>query len=57
MHYNLNSRVELSRVRLGQPLFGLVPVYFPSYDAPAFAVEVDQCVSETASALEEWAAL
>lgn len=56
MHY-LDPRVDLSRVDFTEPLFGLVPVYFPSYDVPTFAAMIDQCIGETASVIEEWAVL
>ncbi|MFF0969545.1 hypothetical protein ACWDQO_17490 [Streptomyces sp. NPDC003703] len=55
MHYNLDSRVDLARVDTAQPLFGLVPIYFPSHDAASFAEAVDSCIEETASVIEEWA--
>jgi hypothetical protein len=55
MHYNLDSHVDTTRVDVSQPLFGLVPIYFPSYDVPTFATTVDHCISETAAAIEEWA--
>jgi hypothetical protein len=55
MHYNLDPRVDVARVDVNQPLFGLVPIYFPSYDVAAFAAMVDQCINEVASKLEEWA--
>jgi hypothetical protein len=55
MHYNLNSRVDISRVNPNQPLFGLIPIYFPAHNVNTFAAAVDRCISETASAAEEWA--
>ncbi|EHM28567.1 hypothetical protein SPW_3082 [Streptomyces sp. W007] len=55
MHYNLDSRVDLARVDAAQPLFGLVPIYFPSHDAASFVEAVDSCIEETASVIEEWA--
>ena len=36
VHYNLDSKVDKSRVNVGMPLFGLVPIYFPAYDAATF---------------------
>ena len=45
------------RVRMDQPLFGLVQIYFPSYDATTFAEMVDRCIGDTMTAIEEWAAL
>ena len=56
MHYNLNHHVDLSRVDLGQPLFGLVPVYFPTHDLHTFSELVDRCIRETAAGLNTWAA-
>lgn len=55
MHYNLNSQVDLSRVNLDQPLFGLVPIYFPTYDVMAFVAMVDRCIAEVTEAMEAWA--
>jgi hypothetical protein len=55
MHYNLDSRLYATRVDIGQSLFGLVPIYFPSYEVTAFATVVDRCIAETATAIEEWA--
>lgn len=55
MHYALDSRIDVAQVDANQPLFGLVPVYFPSYDVAAFTSVVDHCINETASAMEEWA--
>ena len=55
MHYNLDSRVDTTRVDVNQPLFGLVPIYFPTYDTTTFTATVDRCISETAAAIEEWA--
>ncbi|MFE7461025.1 hypothetical protein [Streptomyces sp. NPDC057554] len=57
MHYNLDSRVDLARVDVTQPLFGLVPIFFPSHDAESFIEAVDSCIEETTSVMEEWAAL
>ncbi|WP_354401184.1 hypothetical protein [Streptomyces sp. PvR018] len=55
MHYNLDSRVDLARVDVTHPLFGLVPIYFPSYDTASFVEAVDSCIEETTSVMEEWA--
>lgn len=55
MHYNLNPQTDVSRVDLGQPFFGLVPIYFPSYDVTEFVEAVDQCIRETTAVMEEWA--
>ncbi|MFJ8848093.1 hypothetical protein ACIRFF_34930 [Streptomyces cyaneofuscatus] len=56
MHYNLLPSADTARVDLGQPLFGLVPQYFPAYDFEGLSGLVDTCIQETASALNEWAA-
>ncbi|MEW2623783.1 hypothetical protein [Streptomyces sp. NPDC048106] len=56
MHYNLNARVDVSMVDVTQPLFGLVPIYFPSYGAATFAELVDRCVKSAAAILNGWAA-
>lgn len=57
MHYNLNSKVDKSRVDIRAPLFGLVPIYFPAYNAGTFAVAIDQCIAEAATTMDEWANL
>lgn len=54
MHYNLD-RVDTTRVDVHQPLFGLVPVFFPAYDLANFAAVIDRCITETAAAMDEWA--
>lgn len=55
MHYDLDRRVDATRIDMHQPLFGLVPIYFPSYDASTFSSVVNRCIAETAAAIEEWA--
>jgi hypothetical protein len=55
MHYNLPPNIDTSRVDLSQPLFGLVPVYFPQHDVPSFIEMVNECASDTAERFEEWA--
>lgn len=55
MHYNLDSRVDTARVDINEPLFGLVPIYFPPYDMTTFGANLDRCVGETAAAIEDWA--
>lgn len=57
MHYNLNPKVDKSRVDIGVPLFGLVPIYFPAYDVETFAAAIDECIAEAASTMDEWANL
>ena len=55
MHYNLDSRVDTTKVDINEQLFGLVPIYFPTYDTTALAATVNRCISETATVIEEWA--
>jgi hypothetical protein len=55
MHYNLDSRVDQARVDVNQPLFGLVPIYFPAYDVASFSSVVDQGIAATAEAIDTWA--
>jgi hypothetical protein len=55
MHYNLDSRVDLTRVDVNQSLFGLVPIYFPAHDVATFASIVDRCINAAAEALNAWA--
>lgn len=57
MHYNLDSRIDAIKVDVHQPLFGLVPICFPSYDASTFSTIVNRGIAETASAIEEWAGM
>lgn len=55
MHYNLPKGANAAKVNLGQPIFGLVPQYFPSYDFGELSELVDACIHETAYALNNWA--
>ncbi|WP_157901112.1 hypothetical protein [Streptomyces davaonensis] len=55
MHYNLLRGADTTKVDLTQPIFGLVPQYFPAYDFQQLSCLVDTCIRETASALNEWA--
>jgi hypothetical protein len=56
MHYNLGWQIDSSKVDLAQPLFGLVPICFPSHDYRSFADLVNGCIRDTAAQLDEWAA-
>ncbi|MFJ6083210.1 hypothetical protein ACIQI8_17610 [Streptomyces sp. NPDC092369] len=56
MHYNLLRGADTARVDLTQPIFGLVPQYFPAYDFEQLGELVDTCIRETACALNYWAA-
>lgn len=55
MHYNLLPSADTAKVDLNQPLFGLVPQYFASYDFEGLSEVVDTCIRETASYLNNWA--
>ncbi|MFJ6568462.1 hypothetical protein ACIQNU_13635 [Streptomyces sp. NPDC091292] len=55
MHYNLLSGADTAKVDLEQPVFGLVPQYFPSYDFGELSELVDISVRETAYSLNDWA--
>jgi hypothetical protein len=57
MHYDLNSHLDTARVDLSDPLFGLVPIYFSSYDTSSFVSAVDRCITETAAAIDDWAGI
>lgn len=54
MHYNLLRGADTAKVDLGQPIFGLVPQYFPAYDFGDLSELVDTCIRETADALNSW---
>lgn len=56
MHYNLDTRIDPTRVDIDQPLFGLIPIYFPIHDVPVFAALVDRSIRDTATLIEDWAA-
>lgn len=55
MHYNLLKGADPAKVDLTQPIFGLVPQYFPAYTFEQLSELVDQCIRETACALNRWA--
>jgi hypothetical protein len=56
MHYNLDSRIDLSKVDLNDPVFGLAPVYFPSCNDLADLNEiVEQVLANTTEVIDEWA--
>ncbi|MFE0400345.1 hypothetical protein ACFW19_00520 [Streptomyces nigra] len=54
MHYNLPPSIDISRVDLSQPFFGLIPVYFPQHDVASFIEMVHECGADTAAMFEEW---
>ncbi|MFF3671850.1 hypothetical protein [Microtetraspora malaysiensis] len=56
MHYNLNPRIDLSKVDLNDPVFGLAPVYFPSCNDLADLTEIiEQVLANTTAVIDEWA--
>lgn len=55
MHYNLLKGADAGKVDMRQPIFGLVPQYFPAYDFGQLSELVDACISETAGSLNSWA--
>ncbi|CAM5376929.1 hypothetical protein GCM10010298_25900 [Streptomyces microflavus] len=55
IHYNLLRGADVTKVDLRQPIFGLVPQYFPSYDFEELSELIDTCIRETAESLNEWA--
>lgn len=55
IHYGLDAQIDTTRMDVTKPLFGLIPICFPSYDIVAFGELIDHCMKETAAALNEWA--
>jgi hypothetical protein len=55
MHYNLVSPIDTTRVDVTQPLFGLVPIYFPGHTPDSFVATVDRHIATVAAGLAEWA--
>ncbi|MFF4277496.1 hypothetical protein ACFY0Z_01630 [Streptomyces kronopolitis] len=55
IHYNLLRGADTTKVDLEQPIFGLVPQYFPAYDFGELSELVDTCIRETAYSLDNWA--
>ncbi len=55
MHYNLPPNVDMAKVDLSQPFFGVVPLYFPRHDISSFIQLVAQCGAITAALFDEWA--
>ncbi|MFE8974199.1 hypothetical protein ACFYM7_12265 [Streptomyces cyaneofuscatus] len=54
MHYNLLPSADNAKVDLTQPIFGLVPQYFPGYSFEELSGLVNTSISETARALNDW---
>ncbi|MBS2532576.1 hypothetical protein KGQ20_07305 [Catenulispora sp. NF23] len=56
MRYGPDTRVDLAKVDLNDPLFGLAPYYYPlCNDALELATLVKRALSHTAAALNDWA--
>ncbi|MCX4561688.1 hypothetical protein OHA02_36610 [Streptomyces phaeochromogenes] len=55
IHYNLLKGADTAKVDLTQPIFGLVPQYFPAYSFEQLSELVNICIRETACALNGWA--
>jgi hypothetical protein len=56
MHYGPDTRVDLAKIDLNDPLFGLAPYYYPlCKDALELATLVNQALAHTAAALNDWA--
>ncbi|GHB15929.1 hypothetical protein GCM10010306_004310 [Streptomyces umbrinus] len=55
MHYNLPPRIDVSRVDLSKPFFGLIPDYFPDYEVGDLIDLVHVCGSTTSGLLDQWA--
>jgi hypothetical protein len=55
MHYNLPPRIDVSRVDLSKPFFGVIPEYFTGYDTGDLIELVRECGSTTSGLLDQWA--
>ncbi|MFE2550553.1 hypothetical protein ACFXGI_18685 [Streptomyces sp. NPDC059355] len=53
VHYD--PRSTASSLDIAEPLFGLVPVYFPEHDYGSLSALVDRCAHATARGLNDWA--
>ncbi|MGC4773451.1 hypothetical protein ACLQ25_31340 [Micromonospora sp. DT44] len=53
-HYNLVQPIDSTRVDVVQPLFGLVPIYFPAHTAESFVALVNGHLAAVAARLDEW---
>jgi hypothetical protein len=54
MHYDPDSRIDLTRLSLGRPLYGLVEECF-SMDLPSFDTLLVKLIAQVASAMNTWA--
>ncbi|MEV7592576.1 hypothetical protein AB0O42_20105 [Streptomyces sp. NPDC089922] len=55
MHYNLPPKIDISKIDLEVPFFGMVGASFPQHDVASFVQMLDQCGASTAALFEEWA--
>jgi hypothetical protein len=55
MHYNLHHSVDVNRIDFADPLFGLIPIYFPAHTTVSFRELVDRTLQLTDKTLENWA--
>jgi len=55
MHYNLHRSVDVNRIDFADPLFGLIPIYFPSHTTASFTKLVGRTLQLTDKTLENWA--
>lgn len=55
MHYNLLGDVDIDKIDLDAPLFGLVSNYFPDYDYRSLSEIVDRALKTTSVELNAWA--
>ncbi|MFJ3169723.1 hypothetical protein ACIPJK_02955 [Streptomyces roseus] len=53
VHYD--PRSAASSLEISEPLFGLVPFYFPDHDYGSLSALVDRCAHATAQGLNDWA--
>ncbi|MGW7529566.1 hypothetical protein [Streptomyces sp. NPDC054783] len=53
VHYDPRSAAQ--SLDMSEPLFGLVPVYFPEHDYHSLSALVDRCAHATAQGLNDWA--
>ncbi|MFF8649821.1 hypothetical protein ACF06D_16550 [Streptomyces griseoluteus] len=55
VHYNLLGNVDLAKIDLDVPLFGLVAHYFPGHDYRSLSELIDRVIRKTANELNAWA--
>ncbi|MGW6743294.1 hypothetical protein ACWGDX_21640 [Streptomyces sp. NPDC055025] len=56
MHYNLDRRLDLSKVDLDSPVFNLASAYYPDYGDFGDLVDmVERVLVQTSAAIDDWA--